>query len=501
MSFPEKKTLGELSLKDIFPVAQTGSPLPDESPFYDALVEKCETMCKALGTRGQGFRTRREALLRAAPDVPRMIGIMRGAAFIRPLIDLWRESSPHSAIPCTPELLEHLDRLACASRRGRLGRLALRELCQFFFSRYDTLPHLAALCRVLRHQLSLYRVQELLFGLDKFKAREALFLQAEGHVQLARLAEAHASVLADEARAHGIPLTDSRFFEVSQNVYYLSRLRRLHANEESELLAEIQVPRVHQSRLSAGKCLGHEVLTILIDTLRKEHCKPLGLWRNTLLAIAGDPRVPRTTPSYMDWWAQIDASYAETVCEWLAEMDMELFLRIWREYAQREGGDALQRMYPDRECFLRGLFRKNLVRGTRLYLGEDARKYLDRMCTSKYHPYYVRIRDSQSKDLAVFYLNLGKAHIIEGTHNFKLRILADIPQESPLRMYVSCVGRQDLSSSLKKEYIDTFGISGYFEKVHRGDWRGDAVAYLRSLGISLLESDVKTKEDFHRSYR
>ena len=40
----------------------------------------------------------------------------------------------------------------------------------------------------------------------------------------------------------------------------------------------------------------------------------------------------------MDWWAHIDTSYAETMCEWLAEVDMELFLRIWQEYAQREEG-------------------------------------------------------------------------------------------------------------------------------------------------------------------
>lgn len=483
-------------------MAQVSSPPPDESLFYDGLVKKCETMCKTLGTRGQGFKTRRNDLLHTAPDVRRMIDVMRGAGFIRPLIDLWLKGHPTVDIPCTPELLDHLDRLACASRRGRLGRLALRELCQFFFSRYDTLPHLAALCRVLRHQFSLYQMQELLFGLDKFKAQEEHFLQAEGHVHLARLAEAHASILADEAKAHSIPLTDSRFFEASQHVYYLSRLRKLQPNEPSDPLAELQVPRVYQSRLSSHRRLGHEVLTILIDTLRKAHCGPSEAWRNTLLAIAGDPRVPKTRPRYADWWAQIDASYAAIMSEWLAEVDMELFLRIWREYAQREGDPALQRMYPDRECFLHGIFRKKLVLGTRLYLGEDAIIYLNSMCTEKYCPYYVPIRGSQSKNLAVFYLNLGKAHIIEGTHNFTLMILPKIPPYSALSENVSSTERSDFRVRLKILYEKNFGASGCFEQVHRGDWRAKAVKQLRSLGITtLFESDVMSKESFHGSYR
>ena len=457
-------------------------------------------MCKKLGTRGQGFKTRREALLHAAPDVRRMINIMQGASFIRPLIDLWLKGHPTVDIPCTPELLDHLDRLACASRRGRLGRLALRELCQLFFSRYDTLPHLAALCRVLRHQFSLYQMRELLFGLDKFKVQGELFLQAEGHVQLVRLTEAHGSILTDEARAHGIPLTDSRFFETSQYVYYLSRLRKLQANEQSDLLAELQAPHVHENRLSHSKRLGHEVMVILIDTLRKAHCSPSEAWRTTLLAIAGDPRVPKTNRSYMDWWAHIDASYAETMCEWLAEVDMKLFLRILQDYAQREGGAALQRMYPDRACFLQGIFQKKLVRGTRLFLGTDAKRYIERTCRDQYLPYSTPILDSQSKDLAVFYLNLGKAHIIEGTHNFKLKILSQIPPNSALSGYKSQTEQSDFKTRLKSQYEKAFGQGGYFEKVHLGNWRRDAVAYLRSLDIPLFESDVMSNESFHRSY-
>lgn len=482
-------------------MAQVSSPPPDETQFYEELAVKCEKMCRRLGTRGQGFKTRRDALLRAAPDVHRMVSVMQCASFIRPLIDLWQKGHPTVDIPCTPELLDHLDKLACTSRRGRLGRLALRELCQFFFSRYDTLPHLSALCRVLRHQFSLYQMRELLFGLDKFKAQEKLFLEAEGHTQLARLAEAHASVLSDEAKAHGIPLTDSRFFEASQHVYYLSRLRKLQPNEQSNLLTELQMPQVHESRLSGSKRLGHDILAILIDTLRKAHCSPSEVWRTTLLTIAGDPRVPKTSRSYMDWWAHIDASYAETMCEWLAEVDMELFLRIWQEYAQREGDSALQRMYPDRACFLRGIFRKKLVRSTRLYLGEDARKYLDRMCTEKYRPYYVRIRDSQSKNLAIFYLNLGNAHIIEGTHNFKLMIFPKIPPYSSLSVNILSTERNDFRLKLKMLYEKNFNSSDYFEKVHIGNWRRAAVKYLQELDIPLLESDVMSTESFHRSYR
>lgn len=492
-----RKRLRDMSIDDLFPGRLRAKELPDERAFYDDLAVRCESSVQSLGKGGHGFRDRKAELLRAAPNIRKMIALMENPAFIRPLLDLWTEEQD-SAVPCTAGLLQHVDTLARMSRRGRLGRLALRELCLLFFSRYDMLPCLNALCKLLRSQFSLYKPEELLFGLDKFRMQTQDFLQLDGHIHLARLAVERGTALVDEARACGIPVLDSRFFEASQRAYYLARLRALRANEENDLLDEIQERRVYDTYLSEDRRLGHEVLTILIDTLRAAQCPPSERWRTILLTIAGDPRVPITTDSYMTWWARLDSSYAETMCAWLAEVDMELFLRIWKEYAQKEGGEALQRMYPDREYFLRGIFKKKLVCGTRLFLGRDAAEYIKQNCRGKYRPYYVDIHDSASKDLAVFHLNLGKAHLVEGTHNFMLRILANLPPQSALQGNMTTIERYDLGTRLKKQYLAAFGSTGYFEKVHRGVWRRDAVSVLRSLGIPLLESDVIPKDSFIR---
>lgn len=492
-----RKRLRDLTIDDLFPERLRIKEPPDEKNFYDELAARCESMVQSLGKSGHGFRDRKAEILRAAPNVRRIIAIMESPAFIRPLLDLWTEDQ-NSAVPCTAALLQHVDMLARTSRRGRLGRLALRELCQLFFSKYDMLPCLNALCKLLRSQFALYEPKELLFGLDRFREQIQDFLQVDGHVHLARLAVERGTVLVDEARASGIPVLDSRFFEASQRAYYLARLRTLPANEESDLLDELQEQRVYGAYISEDRRLGHEILTILIDTLRAAQCPPSERWRTILLAIAGDPRVPITTDSYMTWWARLDSSYAETMCAWLAEVDMELFLHIWREYAQKEGGEALQRMYPDREYFLRGIFRKKLVCGTRLFLGRDAAEYIRKNCKGKYRPYYIDIHDSTSKDLAVFYLNLGKAHLVEGTHNFMLRILANLPPESALQGNMTSVECDDLRRRLKKHYFAAFGNIGYFEIVHRGVWRRDTVSVLQSLGIPLLESDVIPKDSFKR---
>ena len=63
---------------------------------------------------------------------------------------------------------------------------------------------------------------------------------------------------------------------------------------------------------------------------------------------------------------------------------------------------------------------------------------------------------------------------------------------------MTTVERYDLSTRLKKQYLTAFDSIGYFEKVHIGAWRRDAVSVLQSLGIPLLESDVIPKDSFIR---
>lgn len=466
-------------------------PLPDYSAFWQSLEKQLDRINRR-STHGTGFQGRKNSILQAAPDVKGIISVMQGAAYIRPLIDLWRGDAFEERIPWSGELLLHLETLANKSRRGRMGRLALRELCHVFFLHYNHIPCLEALCQTLHYQFTQYKIEDLRFGLEKSLHDRKHLFSTSGHEHLINSAVANRTSLNIEADRYGIP-TDSRFMEVAQHEYYIAHLRKLKPNEDSNILLQIQNKDVHELKVSLRERLGHKVLTILIDKLRESKQSPSELWRTTLLVIAGDPRLPKRSPSYALWWNALDASYAETMREWLSEVDMELFLHFLKEFAQQEGGDIL-RMYPEREYFLRGIFKKKLVRGTRLFIGKELQSYVNNSCKGKYRPYYINLVGSGSNNLAVFYLNMGiNAHIVEGTHNFMLRIFACLPESSPLRASIGQATRTEVGPGLKNQYIDAYKTDeGYCEIRHIGNWKERAVKYLReTLNVPILLSDVQ----------
>ncbi len=282
-----------------------------------------------------------------------MIAAMPTRAYIRPLFALWQEkwqgdSSPQ--LQPSPKLLKHVEHLGGSSPRKRLSCLTLWELFLFFYSKYDEIQHLDALCAVLRRQMNKYEKKELLSVLENLKEEAPRFLNAKGHEHLAKLTEDSGKTLLETAKKYGIPSLDSRFFEAAQNVHYVTRLKRLQPNEPNlKLLSEVQQREVYEKRLDANERLGHAVLRILIDKLHDSKQTPSELWRNTLLAIGGDPRVPPIVASYRDWWMPLDDRYRQQMIAWMSELDLDIFLQIFKAFAEKN--NDMERMFREREIF------------------------------------------------------------------------------------------------------------------------------------------------------
>ncbi|MEI8647018.1 EH signature domain-containing protein [Paraglaciecola sp. Hal342] len=95
---------------------------------------------------------------------------------------------------------------------------------------------------------------------------------------------------------------------------------------------------------------------ILIDRAPKQGVDES--WQNAVIAIAGDPRVPKSHPRYMKWWSQLTNAQSKKVQGWLSKLDLKLFLEALEDYSKSSRDDDMIRMFPSRKHFLEGMHKR-----------------------------------------------------------------------------------------------------------------------------------------------
>ena len=469
--------------------------------FFDRLVHKLEDICKNTG-KGAIFQQRKTELRNTALAGYSVRAIMNNPGYIRPLIDLWMSDNTFCrAAPPGSELLGHIEYLVDSTARHRLTRLALRELCVLFFVRYTDLPGAGLIGEMLVRQLALYNPPELMYGLDKLMSCQQL-LNENGHKYLASYALHSRYDVIDIARRYGIPTDNSCFVRRSLQAYYVAKLEELPVNARDAILEEVRKRELCMQYVDEYFRLGHMVMLTLINKLIAAQQTPCELWMDTILAIGGDPRVPQAASGI--WWGELQKHHRQAIqamLEWLSAMDLRIFLQICRDYVAGSDREDMARMYPARELFLKGLFKKKVIRRTRLFLGYNVQRFVAQSLEGKKAPYSTRISDAP--DLAVFYLDLGNAHIVEGTFSFTMKIMDRIPPKSVLATYQDQVHSSKLRRDLERQYEEAFPRNGRLTCCRhdpRGKWKLKAVQGLQSLGISIVDSDVISQEEFRRMW-
>lgn len=470
--------------------------------LYHNLVVRLKDKAGQVSNRG-GFERRKQEI-RDAWSIRKsyndIIDVMVKPSYIRPLIALWNSEDFFKDAPPCRVLFEHIERLAAESGRRRLSRLPLRELCLLFFKYYDNLEAYRELGQLLRRQLGKYEAGEFMFGMQNLISRRDMFFDNNGHIFLVKEAEWGNTQPSHVAEEYSIP-GDSRFFQKAQQAYYLHRLDSLAPNQQDDLLMLVRQEEVARESFDERYRLGHKVITSLIDKLTQAGAEPEDYWMETILAIGGDPRVARTARSFTMWWQPLGEDYIQCMLRWLSKVDLELFLQICRDYVGKSRREDLARMYPDREKYLRWLFRQDLILQTHLFLGDNVRSYVRRSYAGKNFNY---IKMSGEEDLAVFYLEImaqnapsGRLHIVEGTFSFKLKIMERIPKRSVLNtvlnyenfsnMYISdSLLRTELEAAYEREFNETD-----FSRSHIGaPWKWWLVRTLRRYGIAATYGDI-----------
>ena len=287
-----------------------------------------------------------------------------------------------------------------------------------------------------------------------------------------------------------------RYYYLVQTYYYIETLNRIPVGEDHSILQEIVKKDVYSSPFE-GRQLGHAILEILIDRAGIEDVSPE--WQRAVLSIAGDPRVPPSRSSYQQWWSLIDNKYIDIVKAWLSKLDLKLFLEVLEQSAKDLNEKDIERMFKSRKIFMEGLLKKGYVKDSRLFLSRNADRYIRTHYDKDELPLYAHV---ESNDTSMIYLNINGLHMFEGSHNFKIKILEDLPTTyNEIVLYKPVIWDHAFRSKMDDEYFNEYNTwEGYFDSPHDQhlNWQHKALGFINQFDLDLRPEDVLSKSQYHK---
>jgi len=285
-----------------------------------------------------------------------------------------------------------------------------------------------------------------------------------------------------------------QFMEFAQRIYYVEQLKAIPVNRPHELLIEVQKPEVFQAKFDEFELLGHQVLKILIDKAPLHDID--GSWLNTIMAIAGDPRISVSNPRYIKWWSHVSKNLISKVKGWLSGLDLKLFLEALEDFSYSSDGSDMKRMFPSRKKFLEGLYDKKLIKNTKLYMCKDMARFLNRKYKKEHLPDFSTVEDGEK---SIIYVDLENAHLIEGSHQCQLWIYKTLHHSAPVLQYdKQRKSYRDLTKGLH-ESMERYGQGAYDYFTHSPSnfsWQKRAVESLQNLRVPVTIKDVLTPDDY-----
>ena len=465
-----------------------------DTTHYQALSNKLERLAHTAGANSDAFRKRKEyihARLHAGKRIQEVIQTPRD---IRPLLEVWQACD--ECIDRNP--IDHATLKHFTALRQRHSLLVLFAFSQLFFDRFDELGDTQAFAAFIRAQFRLNAERKFSQTLARLAKQSGTLFTIHGPARVVEQARKDDLPLETVAERLGLPMErEGRFFTQCKNIYYLDTLRGLQIGQSHEILSELAQKDTYKSAYEGGWLLGHKVIQVMVDKAAG-HQKLPDNWLRVILAIAGDPRVSKRASNYVKWWARLGNEYIQQVRQWLSWMDIGLFLEILEDYASNSGDFEMERMFPARKRFLKGVFEKGLITDSRLFLSRRAEGYIRRHYRENDIPAYSRVNDSSR---SVIYLKIDGNYVIEGTHNFYFWIYRQLPRANPIEDYErSEFPIRDLGMGLKERYESKFGYKGVINITHLPNWQRKAIDAFRELGTDVDPSDVLDSEDY-RAYR
>jgi hypothetical protein len=301
--------------------------------------------------------------------------------------------------------------------------------------------------------------------------------------------------------ARGFP--GGTYADAVRQALFLNKLSEVDPATEDPIHEEVRKEAVYQAPTAEGGYFGHRLLKVLCSP----QSAPGTMWLDTILYIAGDPRLSYT-PKWTTWWSGVDPTVRAKVQQWLSSEDLWLFLATVEEFGLESSREDLQRMFSARKTFLEGLLTLGLVKETRLFMGSEAKAHLRKRLDKHLLSDITSLSGSSAKATSVIYVDCGEFHLVEGSHNFKLWVYNGQPAASltnrTKRPFALEGFRFDVPQEfLKAHRIPASGISRELEKSrrhvaiwHHRSWQQKALESLEQFGIHLPAEHLMDEESY-----
>jgi len=459
-------------------------PFAEHKKSMDAATERVRKITNGIGTGGFAYEKSLSKIKIALHQSGDLEGVLESSIDLRAMAFLFNDVDYAIWINLTPSLFQRVDEI-----RPVPSRLFVDAIYSYYLHQYDRLQFPSTVTLWLK--MAKNRRGELSSEVERL-------LDDNGPKWLAEESQRQGRDFDEQVKHVELDLYRSgRFLMVAKNIYYLNELRQLQPNENHPVLEEMQKPSAYNSRYDESSQLGHQILKILIEKAPMSEVSEI--WLNVVLAIAGDPRVPRSHEKHRKWWSQLDSKLANKVQGWLSKLDLQLFLEALGNFSYQAGNEELKRMYPARKQFMTGLLNKQLVTGTRLFLSQDAEHYLKRNYKPEHLPNYSRVDGARS----VIHIQLGSVQMIEGSHNCKLWIYERLDPSAIVFDYSkNKVSYHSLTGGLRDQMV-MLGVYHKEDITHNPsgfNWQHKAIKALQELGVAIESKDVLMEGDY-RNYK
>lgn len=472
-----------------------------EFPFRQSIevfakaTEQLKEMTGKAGAGSMAFQQKIEELKSSAYQRNAITGKVRNGRDIRALVYLWLTSEHFlSRVKVSDSILQHFSRI-----KETQSYLTLYNLTQVFFKYFDACGDFESLSSFLLNEYEKRSAPAFESEFGKIQRNKDILFHVDAPYTLAQKSIQESVDLELVMENVGVPLSrKGRFQDKCTECYYLETLRSLSLGEESGVFAELTKADVAMSHYKDGPAIGHEVIRILTGKAIEECVALPENWLKVVLNIAGDPRVPPSAGSYRVWWSQLEKGCVDCVLRVLSRFDLKLFLEALDEFSVRSNNYELKRMFPSRKKFLEGLFDLDLVGETRLFIGRNAKAYLQRTYDAKELPRFAELRDTNK---SIIYLQIGHLHMIEGSHSSYLWIYDKLPESKVLNYSINKFGVRELGLSLKERYKNQFGHESYFpyritHNPNKLSWQKTAINAFERQGIQIDPEKVFSTQDY-----
>ena len=285
---------------------------------------------------------------------------------------------------------------------------------------------------------------------------------------------------------------NSKFLRQTKIEILLNELRGLDYKQDNHYSRTIIQQNLHNLEYKSMDLTGHEIIRIILSSnLSVDIHKN---WTQLILSIASDPRSSKESRSYQKWWSRIEQNLIDRFIRILSHSEILLFLDAISEYADSQNSE-MSRMFESRKQLLVGLSIQNKIEKSRLFLPKNVSKSLRKENPKLDLSYICNLQGEKNK--CIIYLKIGDNHIIEGSHNCKIRLYTKFNSQNVL-----------LNPNLKEIFYSkiTTGIEHYYRNngekplslVHHpsGIWKKKIIDVLRK-SIDFEVDQLLTKQEIN----